>query len=62
MLSEAGLGPLAAELGPGQIVYCTDNTLYWRVTVDLVLNAKFLSNAGKEMILGGNLLKLLKIT
>jgi hypothetical protein len=32
------------------------------VTVDLVLNASFLSNAEKEAILGGNALRLLKIT
>jgi hypothetical protein len=30
--------------------------------VDFVLNAKFLSNADKEAILGGNAMKLLKIT
>jgi len=30
--------------------------------VDFVLNAKFLSNADKEAILGANAMKLLKIT
>jgi hypothetical protein len=33
----------------------------WPVTVYLVLDAKWLSNADKEAILGGNLAKLLKI-
>ena len=52
-----------AKLVPiSQIVYGTDNPLNWPVTVDLVLNAKFLSDAEKEMILGGNLQKLLKIS
>jgi hypothetical protein len=34
----------------------------WPVTVDLVLNASFLSNSDKEAILSGNLAKLLRIT
>jgi len=42
--------------------YGTDNPLNWPVTVDLVLNASFLSSAEKEAILGGNLIKLLRIT
>jgi aminocarboxymuconate-semialdehyde decarboxylase len=61
ILSDEGLRHLVAEMGPRQIVYGTDNPLNWPVTVDLVLNAKFLSDAEKEMILGGNLQKLLKI-
>ena len=62
ILSDEGLRHLVNEMGPSQIVYGTDNPLNWPVTVDLVLNAKFLSDGEKEMILGGNLLKLLKIT
>jgi predicted TIM-barrel fold metal-dependent hydrolase len=50
------------ELGVSQIVYGTDNPLNWPVTVDLVLNASWLNNADKEAILGGNLIKLLRIT
>lgn len=61
ILSDEGLRHLVAEMSPSQIVYGTDNPLNWPVTVDLVLNAKFLSDAEKEAILGGNLLKLLKI-
>ena len=62
ILSDEGLRHLVAVMSPSQIVYGTDNPLNWPVTVDLVLNAKFLSDAEKEMILGGNLLRLLKIT
>ena len=42
--------------------YGTDIPFNWPVTVDLVLNASFLSDADKEAILSGNLMKLLRIT
>ncbi len=58
---EDGLRHLIAEAGVGQIVYGTDYPFDWPVGVDFVLNAKFLSNADKEAILGGNAMKLLKI-
>jgi aminocarboxymuconate-semialdehyde decarboxylase len=59
---EDGLRNLVAEAGVGQIIYGTDYPFDWPVGVDFVLNAKFLSNADKEAILGGNAMKLLKIT
>ena len=59
---EEGLRHLVAECGVSQIVYGTDYPFDWPVTVDLILNATFLSNAQKEAILGGNLIKLLRIT
>ena len=62
ILSDEGLRHLVNEFGASQIVYGTDNPLNWPVTVDLVLNASWLSNADKEAILGGNLIKLLRIT
>lgn len=62
IFSEEGLRHLVAEMGVGQVVYGTDNPLNWPVTVDLVVNASFLSDADKEAILGGNLIKLLRIT
>jgi aminocarboxymuconate-semialdehyde decarboxylase len=61
VFSEEGLRHLVAELGVSQIVYGTDVPFNWPVTVDLVLNASFLSNAEKEAILSGNLMKLLRI-
>jgi aminocarboxymuconate-semialdehyde decarboxylase len=51
-----------AEVGVGQLVYGTDVPFNWPATVDLILNASFLSNADKEAILGGNAMKLLRIT
>jgi aminocarboxymuconate-semialdehyde decarboxylase len=62
VFSEEGLRHLVAEMGVGQILYGTDIPFNWPVGVDLVLNASFLSNADKEAILGGNLIKLLRIT
>jgi aminocarboxymuconate-semialdehyde decarboxylase len=59
---EEGLRHLIAEVGVGQMVYGTDYPFDWPVGIDFVLNAPFLSNADKEAILGGNLIKLLRIT
>jgi len=61
ILSDEGLRHLVNEFGASQIVYGTDNPLNWPVTVDLILNAAWLSNPDKEAILGGNLIKLLRI-
>ena len=61
IFSEEGLRHLVAEMGASQIVYGTDVPFNWPVTVDLVLNARFLSDADKEAILSGNLRKLLRI-
>jgi aminocarboxymuconate-semialdehyde decarboxylase len=61
VFSEEGLRHLVAEVGVSQIVYGTDVPFNWPVTVDLVLNASFLSNADKEAILSGNLTRLLRI-
>jgi aminocarboxymuconate-semialdehyde decarboxylase len=61
IFSGEGLRHLVAEMGVGQIVYGTDVPFNWPVTVDLVLDAPFLSDAEKEAILSGNLMKLLKI-
>jgi predicted TIM-barrel fold metal-dependent hydrolase len=49
-------------MGVSQVVYGTDVPFNWPVTVDLVLNAPFLSDADKIAILSGNLMKLLRIT
>jgi aminocarboxymuconate-semialdehyde decarboxylase len=60
--SEEGLRHLVAEMGASQIVYGTDIPFNWPVTVDLVLKAPFLGDAEKEAILGGNLMRLLRIS
>ena len=62
IFSEEGLRHLVAEMGVGQIVYGTDTPYNWPATVDLILKATFLKDAEKEAILGGNLIKLLRIT
>jgi aminocarboxymuconate-semialdehyde decarboxylase len=62
VFSDEGLKHLVNEMGVGQVVYGTDVPFNWPVTVDLVLNATWLSNADKEAILSGNLARLLQIT
>jgi aminocarboxymuconate-semialdehyde decarboxylase len=61
VFSDEGLRHLVAEAGVGQVIYGTDVPFNWPVTVDLVLNAKFLGDAEKEAILSTNLRKLLRI-
>jgi aminocarboxymuconate-semialdehyde decarboxylase len=61
VFSEEGLRHLVAEVGVGQVMYGTDVPFNWPVTVDLILNAPFLTNADKEAILSGNAAKLLRI-
>jgi aminocarboxymuconate-semialdehyde decarboxylase len=61
IFSEEGLRHLVAELGSSQIVYGTDVPYPWPVTVDLVLQAPFLSDAEKEAILGGTLARMLRV-
>jgi len=58
---EEGLRHLVAEVGIDHIFYGTDYPFDWPVGVDFVLNASFLNNAQKEQILGGNLVKLLRM-
>jgi aminocarboxymuconate-semialdehyde decarboxylase len=59
---EEGLRHLVASAGSGQLMYGTDYPFDWPVGIDFVLNASFLTNAEKEAILGGNAVKLLRIT
>ena len=61
VFSEEGLRHLVAEAGASQVIYGTDIPYNWPDTLDLILNANFLSDADKEAIVGGNLVKLLKI-
>jgi len=61
IFSEEGLRHLVAEMGVSQIVYGTDTPYNWPAAVDLIVNASFLKDAEKEAILGGNLIKLLRI-
>ena len=62
VFTDEGLRHLVAEMGASQVVYGTDIPYNWPDTLDLIINASYLSNAEKEAIVGGNLLKLLRIT
>jgi predicted TIM-barrel fold metal-dependent hydrolase len=44
-----------------QVVYGSDIPYPWPDTIDIVVDAPFLTNAAKEAILGGNLIRMLKI-
>jgi len=61
VISEEGLRHLAAEVGTTQVVFGTDMPFNWHSSVDLVLNASFLNDAEKEAVLGGTLVKLLRL-
>jgi len=61
VFSEEGLRHLVAETGVSQVVYGSDIPYFWPDTIDIIANAPFLSAADKEAILGGNLIKLLRI-
>src|ERR1043166_9362698 len=61
VFTEEGLRHLVAEMGASQVVYGTDMPFNWPANVDLILQASFLSDADKEAILGGNLIKLLRL-
>jgi len=59
--SGEGLRHLVAETGVSQILYGTDTPFNWPASVDLVLDAPFLSDADKKAILGGNAMRVLRI-
>jgi aminocarboxymuconate-semialdehyde decarboxylase len=62
VFSAEGVRHLVAEMGPSQVVFGTDTPFGWPVTVDPIVNNAALNNADKEAILGGNLIKLLRLT
>ena len=62
VFSDEGLRHLVAEMGANNLVYGSDMPFNWPDTIDIVVNASYLSNAQKEAILGGNLISMLKIT
>ncbi len=62
VFSPEGVRHLVAEMGAGQVVFGTDTPFGWPVTVDPIVDNTSLSNAEKEAVLGGNLIKLLRLT
>jgi aminocarboxymuconate-semialdehyde decarboxylase len=61
IFQEAGLRHLIEQVGADRIFYGTDYPFDWPVGIDFILNARGVSDAQKEAILGGNLVKLLRI-
>ena len=62
VFSSEGLRHLVAETGVSQVVYGSDQPYFWPDTIDLIVEAPFLSNADKDAILSGNLRRLLRIS
>jgi aminocarboxymuconate-semialdehyde decarboxylase len=61
IFQNAGLAHLVAHIGADRIFYGTDYPFDWPVGIDFVLKHPTLTDAQKEAILGGNLVKLLRI-
>jgi aminocarboxymuconate-semialdehyde decarboxylase len=61
VFTDQGLRHLVNEMGAGQVVYGTDIPFNWPDTLDVILNASYLSDSEKEAVLGGTLMKLLGI-
>lgn len=61
VFSSNALRHLVAEMGASQLVYGSDQPFPWPDTMDLIVEAGFLSDAEKVAILGGNLHSLLRI-
>jgi len=62
IFSHEGLRHLVAEMGASQVVYGTDMPFNWPDTLDLILEADYLTDAEKIAIAGGNLSQLLRIS
>jgi aminocarboxymuconate-semialdehyde decarboxylase len=62
VFSDEGLRHLVAEMGPDQVMYGTDLPNNWPDGLDEVLRANFLTNSQKEAMLGGTIMKLLKLS
>lgn len=58
---EEGLVHLVNVMGGTQVLYGTDIPYGWPDTLDVIVNASGLSDTDKEAIVGGNVLRLLKI-
>ncbi len=61
VFAEEGLRHLVAEVGVSQVVYGSDQPYNWPDTIGVITDSPSLSNADKEAILGGNLIRLLRI-
>ena len=48
-------------MGVSQVVYGSDMPFNWPDMIPIIVDAKYLSDADKEAILGGNLIRMLKI-
>ena len=61
VFTDEGLRHLVEEVGVSQIVYGTDMPFTWPDTLDIIVEADYLTDADKEAILSGNLMQMLRI-
>ena len=61
VFTDEGLRHLVAEVGASQIVFGSDMPFTWPDTVDIIVEADFLTDEEKEAILSGNLMQMLRI-
>ncbi|HEY5624390.1 MAG TPA: amidohydrolase family protein [Gammaproteobacteria bacterium] len=61
VFSEEGIRHLVAEMGATQVVYGTDIPFPWPETMHHIIDSPNLSDDEKALILGGNLMRLLRI-
>jgi aminocarboxymuconate-semialdehyde decarboxylase len=61
VFSDEGIRHLVAEMGASQVVYGTDLPFNWPDTMQIILEADYLTSEEKRAILGGNLSRLLGI-
>jgi aminocarboxymuconate-semialdehyde decarboxylase len=61
VFSDEGLRHQVAEMGASQVVYGSDMPFNWPDMIPTIVDAKYLSNEDKEAILGGNLVRMLKM-
>jgi aminocarboxymuconate-semialdehyde decarboxylase len=62
VFTNEGLRHLVAEMGASQVVFGSDTPFNWPVTIDLVVDHPTLTDTEKEAILGGNLIRLYRLT
>jgi aminocarboxymuconate-semialdehyde decarboxylase len=61
VFSDEGLRHLVAETGVSQVVYGSDIPYDWPDTIDIIAESPQLSAADRLSILGGNLMRMLRI-
>jgi aminocarboxymuconate-semialdehyde decarboxylase len=62
VFTDNGLRHLVSELGASRVAYGTDMPFTWPDTLELILDARYLSDLEKAAVLGGNMIELLGLS